>query len=186
MTKKCYTSVNNVSKRAKYIYVSVNGKAKKVKKGYISVGGKAKLFYVCGYEVTLGKHDNCSIKLSYTYNNVTVTKTDENLYDVPEGVTIKIDVTPDAGYSVASVTPAGGSFVVGSDTTITATTTQNTYTVKLGEHTGSKVTITADRATANGIKTITDGDLTGVYYGTSIKVTATGLTDYDINSINID
>lgn len=108
-----------------------------------------------------------------------------DVVNVTYGTSWSASLTPATGYNAGTIYPASSGTVT-SDFSITASAAvKKTFTVTLGTHPDCNVTIASSATTANGATSVTNGSLTGVYYGSTITVTATPSTGYTVTSLSI-
>ncbi len=152
MAKSIYIGVDGKARKAKNIYIGVDGKARKVKKMYIGVNGVARLCYTSKVtvKVTIVQSANQTITVICNGNSYTSTFTAE------AGSTYTASISARTGYNAGKLSSTSGTLT--NNITISATAaTLKTYTYKINQPTGGKITVTVDRVAHTSTFTVQHG-----------------------------
>lgn len=152
MAKSIYIGVDGKARKAKNIYIGVDGKARKVKKMYIGVNGVARLCYTSEVTVTVTIVQSANQTITVICNGNSYTST----FTAEAGSTYTASISASTGYNAGTLSSTSGTLT--DNITISATAaTLKTYTYKIKQPTGGKITVTVDGVAHTSTFTVRHG-----------------------------
>lgn len=152
MAKSIYIGVDGKARKAKNIYIGVDGKARKVKKMYIGVNGVARLCYTSEVTVTVTIVQSANQTITVICNGNSYTST----FTAKAGSTYTASISASTGYNAGTLNSTSGTLT--DNITISATAaTLKTYTYKINQPTGGKITVTVDGVAYTSTFTVQHG-----------------------------